>query len=137
MAWYDEYGAAWNAHDPEAVVAFMTDDAVYEDMALGKRSEGHEQIKAFVDQVTGGLSSHVEFEYPDPISVTDDAYALEWILRGVHDRASDILPASGKPFEIHGVSVGRIRDGKIVWNRDYWSMGEFLTQIGILPPITV
>jgi hypothetical protein len=32
------------------------------------------------------------------------------------------------------VSVGRLNsDGKIVTNRDYWNMADYLMQVGILP----
>jgi steroid delta-isomerase-like uncharacterized protein len=136
MAWYDEYGEAWNRRDADEIVSFMTDDAVYEDVATGAHSRGHDEIKAFIQGMSERVSSDIAFEFPDPIVVTEDGYALEWIMRGTHDRGSDQLPGSRKPFEIHGVSVGRLDGGKIAWNRDYWSMGEFLVQIGLLPPIS-
>ena len=31
---FNEYLAAWNAHDPAAVARHMADDAIYEDVAL-------------------------------------------------------------------------------------------------------
>jgi hypothetical protein len=34
---------------------------------------------------------------------------------------------------LHGVSVDKLRDGKIVENRDYWNISDFLTQIGVTP----
>jgi steroid delta-isomerase-like uncharacterized protein len=137
MAWYDDYGDAWNRHDADGIVAFMTEDAVYEDIALNAHSEGHEEIKAFIRGMSERISSDSAFEFPEPIVVTDQAYTLEWSMRGTHDQSNEQLPASGKPFEIHGVSVGKLLDGRITWNRDYWSMGEFLSQIGLLPPISV
>ena len=52
-----------------------------------------------------------------------------------HDGTGGQLPPTGKAFSIHGVSVGRLKEGKIAENRDYWSLGESLVQIGILAPI--
>ena len=87
-------------------------------------------------RLSENLSTDHTFEFPDPVSATDEGYVLEWIMRGTHDRANEQLPASGQPFTIHGVSTGKLRDGRISWNRDYWSMGEFLTSIGLFPPIS-
>ena len=135
MAWYDDYGDAWNARDGARVASFMAEEAVYTDIALGESHKGPDAIKEFVDRMLTEFSSDYVFEFPEPVSLTGDSYALEWILRGTHDGANGPLPATGKPFEIHGVSVGRLEDGKIKENRDYWSLGEFLVQVGILPPM--
>ena len=64
---------------------------------------------------------------------SETGYALEWVMQGTHDRASAQIPATGKPFAIRGVSVGELRDGKIARNTDYWSLAEFLMQVGLMP----
>ena len=135
MAWYHDYGDKWNAHDAGGVVAFMTSDAVYEDLALGGRHVGHDDIRGFIDGMSDRISSDYAFEFAEPIASTDEGYALEWVMRGTHDGAGGQLPPTGKAFSIHGVSVGRLKEAKIAENRDYWSLGEFLVQIGILVPI--
>ena len=62
-------------------------------------------------------------------------YAAEWEMAGTNTGAAAGLPATNKPYRIRGVSVGRLDgDGKIVQNRDYWNMADYLTQVGILPP---
>ena len=40
----------------------------------------------------------------------DDAYWVEWIMQ---------------PMGLRGASVGRLRDGKIAYNRDYWDGASF------------
>lgn len=35
-AFFDAYLDAWNAHDAAAVARHMADDAIYEDVALGR-----------------------------------------------------------------------------------------------------
>src|SRR3972149_6356251 len=39
--------AAWNAHDADRVASYFTEDAKYEDVAMGMISQGKEQIKEF------------------------------------------------------------------------------------------
>jgi steroid delta-isomerase-like uncharacterized protein len=135
-SWLWEYLDAWNAHDGDAVVSWMTDDAVYEDVALGQMHKGKEAIRTFVNDMESNLSSDYRFEAVSEQS-TDTAYHTEWRLCGTHDRDGGGLPATNKQFEIRGVSVGTLQDGKIKTNRDYWNMADFLAQIGILPPMPV
>ena len=132
MAWWDDYLDAWNTHDGQTVVSFMTSDAVYADVALGVEHKGHNDIASWIDEMADTLSSDYRF---DPVSGFDngDGYALEWVMKGTHDRTSEQMPATGKPFAIHGVSVGTLENGKIKKNTDYWSLGEFLMQIGVMP----
>jgi len=82
MAWYHDYGDKWNAHDAGGVVAFMTSDAVYEDLALGARHVGHDDIRGFIDGMSDRISSDYAFEFAEPIASTDEGYALEWVMRG-------------------------------------------------------
>jgi ketosteroid isomerase-like protein len=58
--WIADYLDAWNSHDGNKVASFMTDDAVYEDLAVGQVHEGKAAITAFV-QRTDVFSPDCEF----------------------------------------------------------------------------
>jgi steroid delta-isomerase-like uncharacterized protein len=130
--WWQQYLAAWNAHDPDLVAGFMTTNVVYEDLALGERFEGLDEVRAFVTRAGSEFSSDYTFESGTFVA-DGDRYAGEWVMRGIHDRSSAELAASGKRYEIRGVSVGTLEAGLIAANRDYWNMMSFLGQIGALP----
>jgi steroid delta-isomerase-like uncharacterized protein len=130
--WLQHYLAAWNTRDGQRVAEWMADDATYEDVALGQTRTGRQAITAFVDGMTG-FSTDYRFESVSEFS-TDTNYVAEWELYGTHDGDGAGLPATGKPYRIRGVSVGTLRQGKIISNRDYWNMADFLVQIGALPP---
>ena len=55
------YLDAWNAHDPAAVARHMADDAIYEDVALGRVLHGPSEIASFVEEATRS-SSDFRFE---------------------------------------------------------------------------
>lgn len=132
MGWMDEYLDAWNSHDAERVASFMADGAIYEDVALGQRMTGHDEIVAFVNNASADFSTDFRFETITAMS-TDDWYALEWTMSGTHDRETPGLGMTNKSFSIRGASVGTLENGKIKLNRDYWNMADFLIQVGILP----
>ena len=127
------YLDAWNRHALDDVLEFFDDGATYIDIALGESHTGKEVMRAFFAGLERDFSSDYVFE-PAAAVLSDDGYALEWIMRGTHDGSNGMLPATGKPYEIHGVSVGELRDGTITRNTDYWNMGEILMQVGLMQP---
>lgn len=133
MDW-NAYLDAWNRHDGQAVASFFTDDGMYADHTLGSRAEGRDAISGFVKEVEDGLSSDFRVAVLDSFEA-GDRYAVVGTLAGTHDRSSPSPPmqATGKPFSITFVSVGRLEGAKIRENTDYWNMAEFLTQIGVMP----
>src|SRR6266700_1859028 len=112
-SWWDPYIVAWNAHDADTLASFMAADAVYEDLALGERLAGRDAIRAWAAGIVDRLSSDFAFD--------------------THDRSGPRLAATGKPFAVRGVSVGRTVNGLIAENRDYWSLATLLVQVGAMP----
>ena len=56
-AFLDSYLAAWNAHDSAGVARHMADDAIYEDVALGRVLHGPSEIASFVVEATRSSGS--------------------------------------------------------------------------------
>jgi steroid delta-isomerase-like uncharacterized protein len=133
-AWFDDYLAALNAHDIPRVLDFMRDDVVYADMAVGERMEGREATGEFLGRMATDVSSDYRFDN-EQVLVDGEAFALVWTMSGTKDRgdAQGGLPATGRRFQIPGVSIGRLQEGKVAEQRDYWNMAAFLAQVGLMP----
>ncbi|MGH3673507.1 MAG: nuclear transport factor 2 family protein [Pseudonocardiaceae bacterium] len=131
-AWIDDYLAAWNDHDPVAVTDFMTNDVVYVDLGLGEQFKGIEAVQEFVAGMELSFSTDYRFTLERSI-VTPEAYSFEWTMSGTNDceDAERDFPATGMRFDIPGVSIGVLRNGKIKDNRDYWNMITYLIQVGL------
>lgn len=57
---------------------------------------------------------------------------VEWLARGTHTGDFPNLPASGRPFSIHGVTVVvRNKEGKIVRESIYFDMAEVHRQLSL------
>ena len=129
---FDGYLEAWNAHDPEAVARYMADDAIYEDVALGRMLRGPSAIAGFVEEATRA-SSDFRFEEVSLFTAGRD-YANEWVMTGTNDRDVQGVPATGRSFRVRGASVGKLdASGRIVENRDYYNLAEMFAQLGIQP----
>jgi steroid delta-isomerase-like uncharacterized protein len=132
--WMRSYTDAWNAHDVSAVLALMTDDVVWIDTTLGERVEGAAAVRDFLSTLETTLSTDYRMELGPGVS-DESTYAFEWTLSGTNDRADPAhgLPATQQRFQIPGVSIGRLRGGRIAENRDYWNLAGYLMQVGLMP----
>jgi steroid delta-isomerase-like uncharacterized protein len=111
----------------------MTEDVVRVDLGTGERREGRAAVREFIEGLATRFSSDYRFELGLVIG-GDEGVAVEWIMTGTYDGADEQLglPATGRRFEIRGVSVGRRRDGRLAHER-VWNMADYLQQVGLLP----
>jgi ketosteroid isomerase-like protein len=103
----ENFSAAWNAHDIDALMSFMTDDCIFETAAgghvYGNRFIGHEQVRKAFE------SAWIQF--PDAQWLDASHYVFgdngisEWRFCG-----TDL---KGVKVESNGVDVFTFKDGKI------------------------
>ena len=107
------FADAWNRHDIDALMSFMTDDCVFES------SSGHDiwgTRHAGCDAVRAGFAS-VWQTFPDAHwanvrhFVHGDRGVSEWTFTGTH--------RNGARVEVHGCDLFTFRDGKIALKNSY------------------
>jgi steroid delta-isomerase-like uncharacterized protein len=128
----EAYDEAWNRHDVEAILAFHTEDAVFENHTSGGRAEGHDAIREIV--------SGVFKTFPDirfslrRIYVTDELAVQEWTATATHGNPVNyrdgVLEPTGRTIRWDGVDIFPIRDGKIARKDVYVASLDFLRQLG-------
>ncbi len=133
--WMRNYVEAWNSHDPAKVLACMTEDVLRDDKGLGERLEGADAVRQSIVDAAENFSSDYRIDLGELILATDEMYAAEWTMSGTNDREDKArgLPNTGRQFRIEGLSIGRLRDGKVAEERLYYNMADYLTQIGLMP----
>jgi len=129
------YVEAWNSHDPAKVLACMTEDVRRDDKGLSERLEGADAVRQSIADAAEKFSSDYRIDLGELILATDEMYAAEWTMSGTNDREDKArgLPNTGRQFRIEGLSIGRLRDGKVAEERLYYNMADYLTQIGLMP----
>jgi steroid delta-isomerase-like uncharacterized protein len=129
----DGYVAAWNAHDSAAAAAFFTDDVEYLDASVGTPQAGRDAardnvIEAFLTAVPDAKWVVIG----EPVAA-GDSVSFEWEFSGTNTGDwSDGTKATGKPFAIKGVSMFRLKDGKIAYQADYYDALGFYKQLGLM-----
>ena len=117
----------WNATDPAKLVSAFTPDGIYEDIPFVLKKKGSAELrelhKYFHDSV-GGLYVKLIAAY-----VAEGHGTIEWLFGG-----QDLgVYKTGKPFEVQGVSVIEVRNGRIARNLDYYDAVTIMKQVGKLP----
>jgi steroid delta-isomerase-like uncharacterized protein len=107
---------AFNAHDVDAVLSFLTDDCVF-DMPRGpapggRRLTGREQVRAGIQSRFDGIP---DIHYGDDRHWTSgDRGVSEWTIRGTQ--------ATGERIEVRGCDLFEFRDGKISHKDSFWKI---------------
>ena len=101
------FADAWNRHDIDALMSFMTDDCVFEasagPQACGERFEGREAVRRAFEQVWS--------DFPDAHwsgarhFVSGDRGVSEWTFTGTRQ--------DGSRVEVNGCDLLTFRDGRI------------------------
>lgn len=113
QATVDGYLAAYNADDPDALVALFTDDAVFIDPVGTPAHVGPAAIRAFWDAVHE-LSPHIELR-PEMITICGNEVAL---VMEIH--AGGLILDAVDIFDLDGT-------GRIVGLKAYWDMDRART----------
>ena len=111
--WLQAFADAWNRHDVNSLMSFMTDDCVFESSAgpdvCGTRFEGRAAVRAGYADVWAtfpdahwGNAQHF---------VCGDRGVSEWTFTGTR--------ADGTWVEVHGCDLFRFRDRKIALKNSY------------------
>jgi steroid delta-isomerase-like uncharacterized protein len=102
---------AFNAHDLDAIMAFFTDDCIF-DTPRGQRLVGTEQVRQGFQARFDGIP---DIQYGDERHWTSgDRGVSEWTIRGTR--------ATGDPIEVRGCDLFEFRDGKISRKDSYWKI---------------
>ncbi len=107
------FADAWNRHDVEALMSFMTEDCVFEASAgleiCGTRFEGQEAVR--------GAYAEVWATFPDAHWGGPRHFVCG--LRGVSEWTFTGTRADGTRVEMHGCDLFTFRDGKISVKNSY------------------
>src|SRR5207248_152499 len=126
----DRFWKSFAAKDVEGAVACFSDDIEYEDLCIDHVARGRAEVLRMWQMWFDAAADSFEAEL-DQAVIGPDGYALEWVVRGRLNGSFGVIQGTGQAFEVRGTSVGRVADGAIVQNRDYWNLASILRQLGV------
>ena len=114
----EEFLAAFNRHDIDAIMEFFADDCVFETprgpAPWGKRLTGKEEVRTGIEARFAGIP---DIHYgEDRHWVCGERAVSEWKITGTD--------TSGAKVEVRGCDLFELRDGKIARKDSYWKLVE-------------
>lgn len=130
----DTVGAAFDAlgrRDIDGVLARMRDDMI--DIFPTRTCRGKPEIRAYFEEL---FASFPDATITVDRIVGDEAVGVvEWTLRATFTGARyEGVLANGRRVQLRGVDVIDVADGVEWHNRITYDTGDFMRQIGVLPP---
>jgi steroid delta-isomerase-like uncharacterized protein len=121
---------AENRHDMDATLATLRADCVFEDLALGRRFEGHSGAATYYRMWWDAFGTEVT---PERLHLVEPATAVaETMWRGKHGGTFMGIEATGRSIEVPVILVAELRDGLMGGERIYWDRATVLEQLGRL-----
>lgn len=132
----EQYLAAWNSHDPQRLLALMSDDIVYDDAAWPAQMRGHADVRAFLDSAWRALPD-LRFELVEGpyLMAGKPKAAFHW--RGRATFTGPLEPPgfapTGRAATFEGVDFHEYRDGRLARLRIDFDLMDLSRQVGLLP----
>jgi len=127
----DEWLASWTAHDVGRIQALFADAMEHEDVPVAAINRSKDDLRVFAE-AWFAVSPDIHFECTGKV-MTGTRAAVEWVGGGTHQGDLPGMPATGKRWQVRGVSVVELEGGKIIRCRDYWDFATVMRQLGFLP----
>lgn len=129
------YVAAWNSHDADGVLAFMTSDVVYDHPASPVTMRGHREVRLFM-QAGWRAFPDLRFEVIEgPYLLGQDKAAFRW--RGAGTMTGQMDPPgfapTGKRWEAYGADFNEYREGRLSRLRAIIDIADVSQQLGLMP----
>ena len=125
---YDLVGVDFAGH-PNLVRILLADDWVGHDVAMPEPSRGRDGVR-LVTQGYRGAFPDLKLTVDDQIA-EGDRVCSRWTARGTHEGEFFGAPPTHKQATVTGVTIDRIRDGKIVESRTTWDALGLMQQLGL------
>lgn len=126
---------AWNAHDPDGILAYLTDDAILTEPSVG-RVQGREPIRRSLEQGFTALpDQHFPLEDYHLFISADPPFAVAvWTMTATMTGGlPGGIPPTGRSLRMKGAVVIRFRRDRVTELTLHFDGLEFLNQLGLLP----
>jgi predicted ester cyclase len=127
-----KYMAAWNAHNANEAALSFDYDVEYFDASVGQSQYGVVPARDNVIKFFIAAFPDLQWKMEGAPLVTQDAIAFQWVFTGTNTGIPvDCDKPTGKPIAFRGVSMIRLKGGKITYQGDYYDALTFRNQVGL------
>ena len=124
----DRFMETTNNADTALAAEILHPDCVLRYPILPEPIKGIEGYKNFIKNTANMFS---EFKATiEEVNVKGDKIWCRYTMTGINTGSLGNIPATGKKFQITGMAITRIKDGKIIDDETYWNVLSLYQQLG-------
>lgn len=124
--------SSWSAEkDPADFAALFTPNGIFEDVTYKIYVEGQDKLLAHAKRMhkhTGDLDLEIL-----RVDATDTTGVCEWQFVHTFVGNFDGVDCTGRPVNVHGLSLYVFEDGKIAHAKDFWNYMEIVRTMEVIP----
>jgi steroid delta-isomerase-like uncharacterized protein len=127
---------AWNSHQADQVLAFLTEDVEVRDDSWPQTMRGHGDVREFLEALWRAIPDMTFEALEGPYVIPGEPRAsFHWLGSGTFTGPMDPpgFAPTGRRWEIDGVDFQEYRDGRIAKLRVAFDMMSVSRQLGVLP----
>ncbi len=118
---------AWNAHDVERYVAQLDEGYVGETHTLSAPFRGRKAARAAMRLYLKAFPD-LHFSIEGTVAIRDDV-VVSWLAIGTNTDTFVRTPPEERWFQVHGCTVSKLKNRKIVHAWNYWDTDDMLRQL--------
>ncbi len=120
---------ALNRQDVEGVMAFYTQDVVFDDISLSEPLRGSQEMREFMQAMYAAFPDlHIDLGL---LFGEEGIAAAEYYLTGTHLGDLGEIPPTGKTFRVKALSVYEYDGQRFTRETFYWDSASMLRQLGL------
>jgi len=121
----------WNTGNSAIAHRVYADDCPRIDVNLPQGTRGGEAVARYVAEIRSAYPD-LRLEVTDTVS-EGDRLVVHWSITGTHGGTFRGLAPTGKRINIEGVTLARVKDGKLTEDRVYFDRMTMFEQLGVVP----
>ena len=132
----EKYIAAWNSHQPDRLLALMTEDALYEDSGWPQPMRGKTAIQQFLNATWQAVPDlRIEITDGPMVDARKPMAATFWRATATQTGYWNPpgLDATGRSLSFEGAGLIEFRDNMLSRARVVYDVAEVMRQLGLLP----
>jgi steroid delta-isomerase-like uncharacterized protein len=127
---------AWNSHEPDRLLALMTEDIEYRDDSWPKTMHGHADVREFLEAIWRATPDMTFELIAGPYVIPGEPRAaFHWRGGGTHTGPLEPpgFAPTGRAWELDGVDFHEYRGGRVHRLRIAFDMLSASRQLGLMP----
>ena len=128
---YQAWADAWNAHDADLMISYVTDDFVLDGVPTPPPAQGKDAAKAFLNSAFQAAPDVQAIQ--QRVLASGNIVVAEGVWMGTFEGEWAGVPPTGKTFQWSFIDIAEIEGGKMKRLSNYYDLVSWMVQVGVMP----